>query len=307
MTRSSVNPALTALGYAPEDRVVIFHADDLGMTEATVSAYSELEGRSALTSASVMLPCAWAPAAAQVVRARPGADVGVHLTLTSEWDACRWGPLSGPEPDLVDAEGYFHRRNEEARQAAPAAVARELRAQLERALAWGLDVTHLDAHMGAAAWPPFLPDLVALAAEYGVPPLYLRHGAAGWEALGFGPEEAQQAAQLGQALEARGFPLVDHLRMLPLDVGGDHAALTLELARELPPGITHFILHPASDTPELRAVARDWPARVANFEAFRSPELRGELEALGIRLSGYRPLRDLFRRRLRERAGSGQG
>lgn len=298
MTFSPVNPALSALGCPPEARVVIFHADDLGMGEATVSAYAELEGRGALTSASVMLPCTWAPGAAREVKARPEADVGVHLTLTSEWDACRWAPLSGPVAGLVDEEGYFHRRTEEARQAPPEAVARELRAQLERALAWGLDVTHMDAHMGAAAWPPFFPALAELALGYGVPFFYLRHDAAGWEALGFGPREAERAAQFGLQLEERGFPLVDHLRTLPLDVGGDHAALTLQMARELPPGITHFILHPAKDTPELRAVAHDWEARVANFEAFRSPELRAALEAEGVQLSGYRPLRDLFRRRL---------
>ena len=295
----SPNPALPALGFSPTDRVVIFHADDLGMTEATVSAYRDLMEVGLLSSASVMLPCAWSPAAVQAARDVPGSDVGVHLTLTSEWDACRWRPLLTPEdPRLVDGAGFFHRRVEDARQADPGTVGRELRAQVGAALAWGLDVTHLDAHMGAAADPRYVREVAELAATRGIPLLYPRFPAAGWQAVGLDAGQAAQAEGLGQVLEQRGFPLVDHLRMLPLDQGGDHAALTLAWLRDLPAGITHFILHPARDTPELRAVASDWAGRVANYEAFRRPELRRAVEDLGVQVIGYGPLRDLLRRKL---------
>ena len=164
------NPSLKALGYDGRDRVVIFHADDVGMCQATVSAYQDLHGAGLLSSAAVMLPCAWAPAAAQVIRSLPAADVGVHWTLTSEWAAYRWGPLTGDgNSPLVDAEGYFHAGVEQARQADPSTVRTELAAQLGRALDWGLDLTHVDAHMGAAAHPRYLPDLFELALSHGLP------------------------------------------------------------------------------------------------------------------------------------------
>ena len=292
------NPSLKALGYSVHDRVVIFHADDVGMCQATVSAYQDLHGAGLLSSAAVMLPCAWAPAAAQVIRTLPTADVGVHWTLTSEWSAYRWGPLTGAgDSPLVDTEGYFHAGVEEARQADPAAVRAELAAQLKRALSWKLDVTHVDAHMGAAAHPKYLSDLFELALSHGLPPVFPRQTATAWQAAGLDGEDALQAEQAAFALEERGVPLIDHLRMLPLDTAGDHATLTRQMLRDLPPGITHFILHPARDTPELRAVCGDWPSRVANYHALMDPGLRREIRNLGVHVIGYRPLRDLLRHR----------
>lgn len=291
------NPSLNALGYDARDRVVIFHADDLGMCQATISAYQDLHEAGLLSSAAVMMPCAWAPAAAQAIGALPTTDVGVHWTLTSEWSTYRWGPLTCA-PALTDGQGYFHAGVDEARQADPATVRTELAAQLDRALAWGLDLTHVDAHMGTAAHPRYLPDLLTLALTRGLPPLFPRQSAADWQAAGLTGEDARQAEQAAYQLEERGVPLVDHLRMLPLDVGGDHTALTRQMLRELPPGITHFILHPAQDTPELRAICGDWPARVANYQAFLSPALRRDVHNLGLQVIGYRPLRDLLRQRL---------
>lgn len=292
------NPSLKALGYAEHDRVVIFHADDVGMCQATVSAYQDLHEVGLLSSAAVMMPCAWAPAAAQVIRSLPTADVGVHWTLTSEWTGYRWGPLTGEGNSLLlDAEGYFHAGVEEARHADASTVRAELAAQLKRALDWGLDVTHVDAHMGAAAHPNYLPDLIELALAHGLPPLFPRQTAAAWQAAGLDGEDARQAEQAAFALEERGIPLVDHLRMLPLDTAGDHAALTRQMLCDLPPGITHFILHPARDTPELRAICGDWPARVANYHALMDPDLRREVQNLGVQVIGYRPLRELLRQR----------
>ncbi|MDV6374981.1 polysaccharide deacetylase family protein [Deinococcus arenicola] len=291
------NPSLNALGYSPRDRVVIFHADDLGMCQATVSAYQDLHEAGLLSSAAVMMPCAWASAAAQAIREFPTADVGVHWTLTSEWAGYRWGPLTCA-PALTDTQGYFHAGVEEARHADAPTVRAELAAQLDRALSWGLDLTHVDAHMGTAAHPRYLPDLLELALSHGLPPLFPRQTAADWRAAGLTGEDARQAEGAAFELEERGVPLVDHLRMLPLDVGGDHAALTRQMLRDLPPGITHFILHPARDTPELRAICGDWRARVANYEAFLSADLRRDVENVGIQVIGYRPLRSLLRQRL---------
>lgn len=291
------NPALAALGYAPDDRVVIFHADDLGMCQATVSACLDLFGAGTLSSASVMTTCAWAPAAAGVAREFPDADLGVHLTLTSEWSEYRWSALSTRDPatGLLDAQGHLHATVEAARlHGVPAAVRAEMDAQIRRALDLGIEVSHVDAHMGAAAHPRFLPDCIELALRYGAVPMFPRLDAAGWRSHGLDARDAAQAAQFTQTLAARGLPLVDHLVMLPLHRGGDQVPLIEDLLGSLPPGLTHFILHPARDTPELRAIASDWAGRVANHAAFMDPRLPGVIERSGVKVTSYRALRPLL-------------
>ncbi|RJF75198.1 ChbG/HpnK family deacetylase [Deinococcus cavernae] len=125
--------------------------DDLGMAESTVSAYHALLDAGLLSAASVMMPCSWSPGAITAASSRPGSDVGVHLTLNSEWETCRWRPLLGSQAaELVDGESFLHRRVEDARRAGADVVARETRLQLEAALGAGLDVTHLDTHRTAA-------------------------------------------------------------------------------------------------------------------------------------------------------------
>jgi predicted glycoside hydrolase/deacetylase ChbG (UPF0249 family) len=149
------NPLLRALGFAETDRVAIVHADDIGMCQASVAAFAELADAGLVTSGAVMMPCGWAPAAAAWARAHPATDIGVHLTLTSEWDAYRWGPLSTRDPasGLLDADGYFPRTTAAVQAADPEAATRELEAQVARALAAGIDVTHVDTHMGAVNHP----------------------------------------------------------------------------------------------------------------------------------------------------------
>ncbi|THF84957.1 ChbG/HpnK family deacetylase [Deinococcus sp. KSM4-11] len=292
------NPLLSALGYCASDRVVIFHADDIGMCGATVDAYADLLEAGLLTSAALMVPCPAAAEGAAVARAHPAADMGVHLTITSEWDALRWGPVSTRDPasGLLDAQGYFPHDNPEIQaNGRPEAVRDELAAQVSRARAWGVDVTHVDSHMGALAHPKFLPAVMALAGRERVPAMYPRMGVDGWRAQGFDPLSASLAWGYGRLVQAAGRPLVDHLRMLPLHVGGDHVELTRRMLADLPPGITHFILHPARDTPELRAICSDWEGRVANYEAFRDPRMVDVIAQSGVHAIGYRPLREWMR------------
>lgn len=295
------NPVLTALGFAVSDRVVIFHADDIGMCDETVTAYQELLEVGALTSAALMVPCPAAQAGAAVARDFPGADMGVHLTVTSEFDTHRWGPVSTDDPasGLLDNRGFFPQTTAAIQASGqPAWVQAELEAQVIQARAWGVDITHLDSHMGALAHPKFLPGVFDLASRKGIPAMYPRLNVQGWQAQGFGLAPALAASQYARVLERRGLPLVDHLFMLPLHEGGDHLELTRRALRELPPGITHFILHPAQDTPRLRAMTTDWPGRVANYEAFRNPRMRQVIRESGVQAIGYRPIRELLRKTL---------
>lgn len=291
------NPALRRLGFADNDRVAIIHADDIGMCQASVSAFAQLSAFGLISSGAVMVPCAWFPAAAAGSRAQPSADLGVHLTLTCEWDAYRWGPIStsDPEAGMIDAEGYFYRSTELAQaHGQPAAVARELAAQVERALAAGMRPTHIDTHMGAVFSAAFLPAYLDVARRYRLAPMFFRADEAGWQARGADAETAAGWARLSRQLEDDGVPLLDNIAMMPLDAPADRIDQAKRMFESLPPGLTHFIIHPAHDTPELRAIAADWPSRVADHQAFMSDELRAHIRSLGIHVIGYRALQALM-------------
>jgi len=293
------NPVLKKLGFADDDRVVIIHADDVGMCHATLLAFADLVDFGLVSSGAVMVPCPWFPAAAAYCREHPQADVGVHLTLNSEWDNYRWWPVSTRDPasGLIDTEGYFYRQQEPVQQQADTAVVQaEIAAQVERALASGIDVTHIDTHMGTVAHPKFIPAYLQLARQRQLPALMLRLDEAGWRAIGLDGEVVAFAARFVAQLEEQGVPMLDHLSQeLPLDQHEERVELAKKLFDSLPPGLTHFILHPAQDTPELRAIAPDWRSRVADYQAFMSRELRDHVRDIGIHVIGYRTLRDLIR------------
>ena len=146
---------------ASEIRLVVHH-DDLGASHSANMAFIELSDLGVVTSGSVMVPCPWFPEMAAICRDRPDLDVGVHLTLTSEFASFRWRPLTGVSPNgLTEVD--------EARHATLAAVETELRAQIETALAAGIDVTHLDAHMGTAWQPEYVDIYLRLGEAYRLP------------------------------------------------------------------------------------------------------------------------------------------
>jgi predicted glycoside hydrolase/deacetylase ChbG (UPF0249 family) len=293
-----LNPALKELGFDAQDRVVIIHADDIGMCQAALPALADLLDFGLLSSAAAMVPCSWFPQAAAFCRDHPEVDMGVHLTINSEWDTYRWGPISTRDPasGMLDDRGYFHSRTSATEQHAdPQAVAVELQAQVARALQAGIDVTHVDAHMFAVAQPPFLQSYVQVALDNRLPSLFLRVDEESPIAETITPEHRSLAARIALQLEERGIPIVDALVWMPLEDPSDHVAVAKKLIDELRPGLTVLLLHPAHDTPELRAMAPDWPSRVANYQAFMSHELRDYVRQSGVQVIGYRPLRDLIR------------
>lgn len=293
-----MNPILARLGFRADDRVVIIHADDLGMCHATIPAVAELFDAGLISSAATMVPCPWFPAVAEYARATPSADIGVHTTLTCEWDRYRWGPLSTRDPasGLLDDEGYLPRTTPAVQaQAHPAAVAAELNAQVDRALASGIDVTHIDSHMGAAFAPHFLPAYLAAAARAHVPPLVPRLSEERMREQGMPEEMIAFARRAIPQLEAQGVVMADHLVGMPLDQHEDRVETAKRLLGALPPGLSYFIIHPAIDTPELRAIASDWRARTADYEAFCDAGLRTWVRDQGIQVIGWRPIRDALR------------
>ncbi len=290
------NPLLRRLGYSDNDRVVILHVDDVGMCQSSIQAFDDLWDFGTISSGAVMVPCPWFAAAADWARAHPDADLGVHATLNAEWAGYRWRPVASLDTatGLMDGDGYFYDDPESTwAHADPVAVRHEVETQVERALAAGIDITHIDTHMLALSHPKLAPGYVQTLRRFRVPGLVPRDYAA--QLARFDVPDDGKAAGLIDGLSAGGFPLIDAIDYMPLDDPEDQVGLAIRKLRALPAGITHFLMHPAIDTPELRAMAPDWPSRVANYEAFMSRELKTFLKESGIQVIGYRPLRDLLR------------
>ncbi|HEX2062927.1 MAG TPA: polysaccharide deacetylase family protein [Acidimicrobiales bacterium] len=268
------------LGYPADAKLLIVTCDDLGASHAgNVGVYEALREGMA-TSAGLMVPAPWAREAAARYR---GEDVGVHLTLNAEWEVYRWGPITHA-PSLLDGDGGFPRTLADVWDHADLdEVRKELRAQVERAILWGFDVSHLDSHLAALQGrPEFFDIYLELAVDFALP---LRLSSAVTERdIGFPFREL--AADEGVL-----FP--DHF------VSAGRLGIRRVLERvlfELRPGVTEINAHPAVDTPELRAISPGWAAHVDDHDALvRDHGLRALAERAGVRLIGYREVRDAMR------------
>jgi predicted glycoside hydrolase/deacetylase ChbG (UPF0249 family) len=292
------NPLLKKLGFSNDDRVVILHTDDIGMCQASLQAFMDLWDFGTISSGAVMTPCPWFPATAKFCRDNPEVDMGVHATLNAEWEAYRWGPVStrDPESGLLDQEGYFHQWHPAVYEnAKPEAVAAEVNAQVEKALAAGIDVTHVDSHMGTIMHPKFVQSYLEAAASRLLPNMLPRASAQGFWMMGIDDETLAVYMPILQQLEAQGLPMLDGLFAMPLDQPEDNLSIAKKMISKVPTGITRFLFHPSVDTPELRAICPDWRARVANYNAFMSQELKDFIKKSGIQVLGYRALREAMR------------
>ena len=290
------NPVLGKLGMAPDARVVIVHADDVGMCHAANVAFWETQSYGIVTCGAVMMPCPWVPEMATWCRGHPEADVGVHITLTSEWEGYRWRPVSTADPrsGLVDEAEYMWRSNEEVyRHMDPAAAIAEMRAQIELALAMGIDVTHIDTHMGTVAHPQLAPAYIQLAIEYQIPAMMPRLSEAELQIEGIDMQTGAALMHQLDDLEATGFPVLDHLYPA-LNEGVDLDAYRewFDLAQ---PGIAHMRLHASVPGFDVEAITDSAPRRIADYQVFLRPELEAHIAEQGIHRIGYRPLRDLIR------------
>ena len=268
------------LGYSADDRIAIVNCDDLGLCHSANEGIYESMRQGFATSASLMVPCPWARSAASDYR---GEDVGVHLTLNAEYDSYRWGPITHA-PSLLDGDGGFPRTVTDLWDHADLdEVRRECRAQIERAILWGFDVSHLDSHMGALQLrPEFFDVYLDLAVEFGLP---LRlSGASSERSIGF-PFRRLAAEE--------GIVSPDHF----IYVNGVGSRRHLEKALfDLRPGVTELYVHPATDTPELRAIGTDWASRVDDLHLVRhDSSMRALVERSGVKLIGWKELRDLQR------------
>ncbi|MFM9084609.1 MAG: ChbG/HpnK family deacetylase [Actinomycetota bacterium] len=267
------------LGHDADARLVIISCDDLGSCHAaTVGVYTALR-EGVATCASIMVPAPWARFAALE---NNGDDIGVHLTLNAEHPNYRWGPITHA-PTLLSGEGGFPRSIDDLWEHADAEeVLRECRAQIERAIAWGIDVTHLAPHLSAITLrPEFFDVYLELAVEFRLPirlPSTVPVDAAGFDFRRLAAEE--------------GVVFPDHFDH---DWRAGSRERLMSAIANLAPGVTEIHVQPSIDTPEVRALGATAEGWIDDLALVTGDEVRDALGSVGAVLIGYRALRDAMR------------
>ena len=230
--------------------------------------------------------------------AKPDIDLGVHLTLTSEWKNYRWAPISTTRRSsgLIDADGYFwHRLPMLAAHVVPEAAEAEMRAQIERALSAGIDVTHIDTHMGVALLPQLVDIYIRLGREYRLPVLLPKHLNEYTSVLEFDNISLDEAAEGMARLEADGWPLVDHFRMTPGVPSRESGRAYRELVANLPAGLTLVAVHPNTAGDIEAIVPAKANFRTDEYRLFKDEHFRKFIAEQNVRKIGFRPIRRLLR------------
>ncbi|HEU4749338.1 MAG TPA: polysaccharide deacetylase family protein [Gemmatimonadaceae bacterium] len=275
------------LGYPASSKLLIIHADDLGVSHSVNAASLEALDNGAISSASVMVPTPWIAEVAAYARTHPNADLGLHLTITSEWETYRWGSVAPADkvPSLLDSAGTFPSEvSQVVARAKPAEVERELRAQVDRALALGIRPTHLDSHMGALfATPELIATYVRVARAYRLPFLALR-----------GDRRAKPQPPLSES-----DVLLDTVLIAGPEVPRDRwKEFYLTSIANLKPGLTELIVHLGRDDSELQAVTVNhepygsaWRQR--DYDVLTSAEFRKALKDNDIIVVTWKDLQKL--------------
>ena len=276
------------LGYPANAKLLILHADDLGAAHSVNVASFDALDKGVVSSASIMVPTPWITEVATYAKAHPNADLGLHLTITSEWETFRWGSIASRDnvASLHDRDGTFPREvSQVVTRAKTLEVERELRAQIDRAIALGIRPTHLDSHMGALfATPELMATYVKVARDYRLPFLALRGD----------PRTAPQPPLMANDV------LLDALIAADEHVRPENwMAFYLNLIATLKPGLTEMIVHLGRDDAELQAVMVDHEAygsawRQRDRDVLNSAEFRKALRDNNVIVVTWRDLGKLL-------------
>ena len=280
------------LGYKPTDKILIVNGDDAGMCHAANEATIESLEKGLMTSSTMMVPCPWFNEIADYAKRNPQRDFGIHLCLTSEWKFYRWGSVAPREQvsGLLDPDGYMWRSVQEVyAHAKPEEALAEGRAQIKRALAAGVDVTHIDSHMGTFQYnPAYMDAYVQLAVEFDLP---LRMASQA-------TMEKNSQPALRDKYAAKGLVFTDYFvhEELPQEKNGVKQ-FWAGILKNLKPGVTELYIHASKPTEELKAITNSWKTRAEQYETFtHDSEIRQIVTEEKIILIGYRPLRELQRK-----------
>ena len=277
------------LGYEKTTKLLIIHADDFGLAQSENAATHMSLERGSINSSSIMVPCAWFPESAAYAKAHPTADIGIHLTLTSEWKYYRWRPVlpASEVPSLVDEQGFLYDSVEKLSQNATLQdIENEVRAQIARGSQFGINPTHLDSHMfSLVAKPEFLLLYLTLSREFNLPVLLNREFVQRTANYDISPYLTDQDI------------VVDYLYSAePENYKGGLTEFYTQTLLNLQPGLTEIITHPAYDNAEMQAItvehpywAADW--RQYDFDFFTSTICREILRDEQIQLITWREIR----------------
>ena len=278
------------LGYPADAKLLIVHADDLAVAHSVDAASFDALDKSAVTSASIMVPCPWLTEVATYAKNHPDADLGLHLTLTSEWKIYRWGPVESKDkvPSLLDPAGYLWSEVAPAvRSIKPEEAEREIRAQIEHAIAAGIRPTHLDTHMGTLlATPDLFAVFVKIAHEYKLPFL--------------APRLLGERGKLLSLLNEKDV-LLDSVVMANPTVHADAwKDFYSDAIKNLKPGLTEMIVHLGHDDAELQAVMMDHPDygsawRQRDYDFVTSPDFKRVLRENDVILVKWKDLQKLLK------------
>lgn len=284
------------LGWKPTDKVVILHVDDAGMShDSNVGTIRAIE-EGVANSFSVMMPCPWVPEIVDYIKKNPEVDAGLHLTLTSEWDVYRWGPLAGKPavPGLVDEEGcMWESVPKVAANASPEEVEKEIRAQIDRARTMGFEPTHLDSHMGTLFFhAPYFQVYLKVGIETGIP-VMLPGGhltRAKVENPNTPVEPIKMAAKM--AWDA-GLPVLDDLHNTSYDwKTTDKTDRYIEALRNLKPGLTMVIMHCTQTFENFDKISSSGDTRQGDLNAMLDPKLEKFIKEKGIILTTFREIKE---------------
>ncbi|HYJ87010.1 MAG TPA: polysaccharide deacetylase family protein [Pyrinomonadaceae bacterium] len=294
-SQASAKPLLERLGYAPDAKLLIVHADDLGMAHSINRASIKGLESGLVSSASIMIPCPWLPEIAAYARSHPAADLGLHLTLTSEWSLYRWGPVLPKErvPSLFDSSGYLYpTETEAAAKIDPKEAEAEIRAQIARAKAVGIQPTHLDSHMGTLyQTQPLFETFFRVSRDH---KLLIR----------VSKEWFAEAPFLPSLLGPDDVVMNSIISIGPNVPAGAWSKFYIDEIKKIQPGITEMIVHLAYDDEEMRGVAfnhPDWGSewRQRDFDFVASEAFRKLLQENNIKLVTWREISQRLQHRKR--------
>ena len=291
-TAAGVRPLAARLGHPADAKLLIVHADDLAAAHSVNAATFKAFEAGPVNSGSVMVPCPWLPEVADYARRHPDADLGLHLTLTSEWKTYRWGGVLSKEraPSLYAPDGYLYPTEDVAASRIDVREAEaEVRAQIERARAFGIRPTHLDSHMRTLyTTRPLFEMLLRVARDERLPVMVSRE----W----FG-----EAPFLPEALGPDGIVLDRVVGADPSVRPERWAEFYADVIKSLKPGVTELIVHLAYDDGEMRAVALDHPDwgaawRQRDFDFVTGDAFRRLLEEHDVKLVTWREIGRLLKK-----------
>jgi len=276
------------LGYAADSKLLIVHADDLAVAHSVDAASFDALNKNAVTSASIMVPCAWLTEVASYAKDHPDADLGLHLTLTSEWKVDRWGSVESKDKvaSLFDPSGYLWPETAPAAtNVKPQEAEREIRAQIEHAITLGIHPTHLDSHMGVLfSTPELFSVYVKVAHEYKLPFLAVRL--------------PNIPAQFFSVLSEKDVILDAVVMANPAVHASEWRDFYINAVKNLKPGLTEMIVHLGHDDAELQAVTLDHPDygsawRQRDFDLVTGSEFKKALEENHVILVKWKDLKKL--------------